>query len=49
MLNIYDKNGKRLGYIKQEQKNYCFNDGGKQIGKIAQNGNNVYLYDTTTI
>lgn len=45
MLNIYDKNGKRLGYNKQGQINYCFNDGGKQIGKIAQNGNDVYLYD----
>ncbi len=45
MLNIYDKNGKRLGYIKQGQISYCFNDGGKQIGKIAQCGNNVYLYD----
>ena len=45
MLNIYDKNGKRIGYIKTGQISFCFRDNGKQIGKIAQNGNNVYLYD----
>ena len=44
MLNIYDKNGKRIGYIKTGQISFCFRDNGKQIGKIAQNGNNVYLY-----
>lgn len=38
MLNIYDKNGKRFGYIKQGQISFCFNDGGKQLCQIAQCG-----------
>lgn len=45
MLYMFDKSGKRLGYIKVGQISFCFDNLGRQIGKIGQSGNNLFLYN----
>ncbi len=45
MLYLYDKLGKRIGYIKAGMISICFDDDGNRLGKIGQNGNYLYLYD----
>ena len=43
MLYLYDKLGKRIGYIKAGIVSICFDNNGNRIGKIGQNGNYLYL------
>ena len=45
MLYLFDKLGKRIGYIKTSQISFCFDNLGRQIGKICQSGNSLYLYN----
>ena len=45
MLYLFNKLGKRIGYIKTGQISFCYDNLGRQIGKIAQSGNCLFLYD----
>ena len=45
MLYLFDKLGKRIGYIKTSQISFCFDNLGRQIGKICKSGNSLYLYN----
>lgn len=48
MIYIFNKQNKRLGFIKvNEQISLCYNNSGKQIAKIGETGNYLYLYDNS--
>ena len=47
MLYLFNKLGKRIGYIKTGQISFCFDSLGRQIGKIGKSGNGLYLYNNS--
>lgn len=46
MLYIFDKSGKRIGYIRVNgHVSFCFDSQGNQIGRMAESGNYIFLYN----
>ena len=46
MLYLFDKSGKRIGYIRVNgHVSFCFDSQGKQIGRMAESGNYIFLYN----
>ena len=45
MLYLFDKSG-RIGYIKiNGHVSFCFDNQGRQIGRMAESGNYIFLYN----
>ena len=46
MLYLFDKNGKRIGYIRVNgHVSFCFDSQDRQIGRMAESGNYIFLYN----
>lgn len=45
-MYLFDKSGRRIGYIKVSgHVSFCFDNQGRQIGRMAESGNYIFLYN----